>query len=150
MKHSGFSLIELVVAIGVISFAIVGTFGLVSVAIQTSKDSADDLALSLMTEAAVTMIRSAGYDQALSAFPTGNSTSFFFDRDGNLSVENTGLPSTNAKPDSIFGCTISIQTTTPNLPKEMMLLQLRFTWPLTAPDANRQARSVLMSLGNHE
>ena len=57
-QSSAFSLVEVVLAIGVVSFAVLSTFGLLSVATDTNKRARDDQAAARLVENEFQRIRS--------------------------------------------------------------------------------------------
>jgi len=145
-----FSLIEVVIAVGIFAFAVVAIFGLMSVGLRSGRESANDLALGLMTQTVSSVLRVQGFSSNLNnaAYGSANTTpNFYFNLDGDLARDASGVPSTTASTN-YYGCAVarssaSFQTT------NAMLLRLVFTWPMQAPPANRQTRVVLTSMVNN-
>lgn len=75
-RHRGFSLVEVTLAIGIFSFALVGVVGLLASALQSSSETQRDSALASAVGTANVVIRSSD--------PTISSLTLHFDRAGNL------------------------------------------------------------------
>lgn len=118
----GFSLVEVVVALGVIAFAIIAIIGLLSMALRIGREANEDTLLPLMAGRIANDLRSARFQDLTSNFPDG--TQFFFD--------SQGLESTNAS-EQIYQCELRWSTNPPS-PGNDLSLRLRrailsFTWP---------------------
>ncbi len=151
-----FSLVEVVIALGLVSFALLSLVGLLLTGLRTSRESGEDTSLAFCTETAQDLLRAAGFSNALNkaAYAPGEATpDFYFDSLGGLQTDTNGVPLTNANSESLYGCTVTrrapapapLQTTT-----NFQIYQLKFVWPLAAPAANRQERIVPVSLANYE
>ncbi|MEI8045486.1 MAG: hypothetical protein WCL11_29020 [Verrucomicrobiota bacterium] len=149
--ESAFSLVEVVIAIGLVSFALLSLIGLLTVGLKSSRESAEDTILSLCTGTAQALVRTNGFSGA-STNPSLNDANpdFFFDADGILLTDTNGAPLT-IQSNAVYGCLVTrgapalSQATT-----NMLIYQLKFVWPLAAPAANRQQRIVPASLANYE
>lgn len=64
-QRGGFSLIEVVIAIGVASFAIVAILGLLSVSFATEKASADDTEMAIAATSLLNELRNRPFDDML-------------------------------------------------------------------------------------
>ncbi len=115
---AAFSLVEVVIAIAVVSFALIGLIALFAVGLTTNKNSADETALGAMAWQVMDPLRGAtNYAQAQSL-----ATDYFFTSQGQL---------TNAK--AYYTCTVSLVSQTA-LPLEAnnatnLGVTLVFTWP---------------------
>jgi uncharacterized protein (TIGR02598 family) len=79
MKCAGqraFSLIEVVLAIGILAFAITAMMGLLTVAMQSDKASSSDTAIAAMSRQVFNSLKAMPY----ASLPTG--TNYYFDADG--------------------------------------------------------------------
>src|SRR5271155_1091560 len=56
---AGFSLVEVVLAIGIIAFALVSIISLMSLGLQSSKSSTDDTNIALMTQSVISLLRTS-------------------------------------------------------------------------------------------
>ena len=155
-KKSAFSLIEVVLALALISFALLSMVGLLSTGLKSSRESGEDTSLAFCTETAQEILRSKGFLNALTqaAYATNDTIpDFYFDSAGCLQCDTNGLVLTASNSESLYGCTVTrvlpavppVQTTT-----NLLMLQLKFSWPLAAPATNRYQRIVPMSLANYE
>ena len=100
---SGFSLIEVVIALGVLSFAIIPIVGLIGTSLQTYRGSIHEtVSRQIMTQLAANA-QQARLDD-LVANPTAT---FYFDYEG--------LPVTSGDPDRIYTATVT------NLPDSSLL-----------------------------
>lgn len=146
---SGFSLIEIALALGIFAFAIVAILGLLAVSMNSDKGAAVDSTLSQMTGTAISYLRSQGYTavHTNAAFIATDTTSdFFFDSSGQLAVAVTGAPLTTAQLDSMYGCTVTRKVTTS---ANMDYLNLEFRWPVSAPTNRQETRTINASIANY-
>lgn len=148
----GFTLVEVVMALAIFSFAIIALFGLMSAGLRNSRESGADLALGLMTQTAISTLHSEGFTavEQNSAYGNSNAPDLYFDADGKLIVNAAGQPVTAQPADGLYACTV-LRSTPANLSTtNAILLRLEFAWPLSAPVANRQKKTILTSLAKHE
>lgn len=149
-----FSLVEVVIAIGLVSFALLALVGLLVTGLKSSRESGEDTSLAFCTETTQALLRAEGFAEVstTTAYAPGDSTpDFFFDSSGNLQADSAGVPLDIQNADSLYGCIVTrsaplqSQATT-----NLLVCQLKFTWPLAAPATNRQQRIVPASLANYE
>lgn len=151
-RQRGFSLVEVVIAIGIIAFAIVAIFGLMSAGLRNGQESASDLALGMMTQSVSANLRMAGYQAVLSNaayLPSNTNANFYFNLDGDMALDGAGAPSTAPLSNSYYLCSVARRTITTLPTTNIVFLRLVFSWPLQAPVANQQKRVILTSLGNN-
>lgn len=171
--RKAFSLIEVVVAIGIVAFALVSIISLMSLGLQSSKDSTDDTNVALMTQTVISDLRTLGYSNvtsitgASSSSPPNTTLAFFFDasgapsHDGAGNVIWSGTASTtgtnnvgSAVPVPVYMCTVTNKTPSPSaqpvpFPPNFIWLRLDFSWPFVAPAANQQHKYVYTSLAQY-
>lgn len=110
-----FSLTEVVIALGIVTFTLVAILGLMGVGINASRQSSDDTVLAAMTSYVLGELRGSG----------AMSNSFFFDQGG--------APLGNGT-NAIYRCEAA-----PSAPEISGLstnfrkVRLVFTWPASAP-----------------
>jgi Tfp pilus assembly protein PilV len=75
-RCGGFSLVELVIAIGIVSFALISIIGLVSVTVTTHANSSSDAVFSIMTETALQEVRN--YNTAANSLYSGATSPYSF------------------------------------------------------------------------
>ncbi len=83
IRSGGFSLIEIVLALGIISFALVSILGLLAGALSTSRDASDDRIAASMTTRLLSELRSSATFQ-------NATTNYYFDVDGQLLTSEDG------------------------------------------------------------
>lgn len=150
----GFSLIEIVVALGVISFALVGIMGLFPAAMKSALESQRETRATLIAQQIYSDLRSGtGTNAPLTINSTGGSRVW---TNLNLSTPSTtqiyysdsGNPvGTSETPSSLFLVTISVAPDTPagNLSR----VQSDIETPVAAP-ANARSRYTFVTLMNHQ
>lgn len=149
-----FSLVEVVIAVGLVSFALLALVGLLTVGLKSSRESAEDTILSLCTETTQALVRAEGFSQvsANAAYAPGDTTpDFFFDSGGIVQTDSAGAPLRAQNTNSLYGCLVTRSAPALSQPTTNLLVyQLKFVWPLAAPAANRQQRVVPAGLANYE
>lgn len=146
-----FTLVEIVIAIGIMSFAILAIISLFSVGLQSSRESSEDTHLALMTlyvnawsrSQVFTNLATASNNISADPLPT-----FFFNAAGEVARNANGEPVPTAAVDSHYACTITWQTS--SVSTNLIFLQYRFDWPLAAPATGRQRRVIVTGRANGE
>ncbi len=151
-RPNGFSLVEVVIALGISSFAIVAIVGLIATGLSTSKDSADDTSLAMMAQMVNAALRPQSYVQIVQAtnFASGEGTpDLYFDAGGELLRKADGTPATVPDATAFFACTVT-RAVPPVVPAttNFTCLQYRFDWPWDAPAANRKEKILFSSVSN--
>ena len=154
-RPEGFSLVEVVIATGIVSVVIITIIGLLTVGLRNSRESAEDTNLALMTQTISSLVRTRSFSNVYSStdFSESNTDAdYFFDANGTLVRDATGAPASNASADSHFACTITRRTPSlaPVSSSNCIYLQYRFTWPLSAQATNRRDKVGFTSLANYE
>lgn len=119
-EPAGFSLVEVVLALGIVSFALVALLGLFSVGLGASKRSGEDTEVANMSAQIVSTLRNRN-----SAYPT--TATFYFDTFG----RQTNLSNTNI---GYYQCVLTT-TTSPAISSDSASLvqaKMTFTWPCNA------------------
>ncbi len=148
--HRAFSLVEVVMAIGIFSFAVVAIFGLMSVGLRGGRESANDLALGLMSQTVSSMLRQQGFssNSSNSEYAPGNTKpDFYFNLDGDLSRDTNGMPTVVNPATNYYACTVERRSPA-SFSTNALVLRLTFSWPMQAPETNRQNRVVLTTVPN--
>ena len=154
MRHLGFSLVEVVLALGLICCALLPMVGLLSIGFTTNRESTEDMNLTLSAETALSILRFEGFSSVATntAYQPGDTTpDFYFDANGRLIVDANGLPATTPDSTAHYACFVTRQT--PALDQattHLLYLQLKFTWPWPVPTANRPNRIVIGSLAKYD
>jgi uncharacterized protein (TIGR02598 family) len=141
-RKQAFSLIEIVLALGIISFALVAMLGLVGVSLNSGREATSDTDLSSMQAQVVAEL------QAKSFSTLTNTTVYYFNIDGKLiptSVE------ANTPGGALYRCqTTAIPLTTVAPATKYLNLKLDFTWPVGALPANQNKKTFLKGMGNYD
>jgi len=145
-----FSLIEVVIALGVITFAITAITGLLSVALKSSRASTDETLVASFAGHIMSDLRRRQFDAAWNSLQAGSNV--FFDASGRpLNDVGTMLsPETARSQGAVYQCAIS---TVPDTNKtattgaeNLRLVTLDFTWPVgsVAPPNRRIIHASLV------
>lgn len=81
-RTASFSLVEVVIALGIVSFALISILGVMSLTVVAHRDAANDTVLTMMTEAAMQEVRNQGFS-GLSAY----SGYIYFDQYGQITAD---------------------------------------------------------------
>lgn len=101
IRRFAFSLVEVVLALGIVSFALVAILGLLTVGLDSSRESIDDTAVSLLGQDSYNRVRTDVaklYNQSSSG-STSFTRSYYYDRDGRYVCDST---TTGTPPASLF------------------------------------------------
>jgi uncharacterized protein (TIGR02598 family) len=144
-ENRGFSLVEVVLALGVASIALVTIIGLLGVAVNTSGSAGHDTLLVAMTNEVLNDLRAAEFDGLWKALPraekkpTPAATSVAW-ADSTYYFSNEGALVDAAKAAdfaTMYQCVVKktpdpTSQLTPTSPYNLVKLQLTFTWPVSA------------------
>jgi uncharacterized protein (TIGR02598 family) len=156
-RDKGFSLIEVVLALGVISFAIVAIFGLLPTGLQTSHSSQDETRAAHLAEAILSSMASQAQTQFnsvklqtndASTIPVFNlsstgtaSTSVYADNDGKLSANSAG---------AIYAITVATNGSPTNFDAGYAnQVTLTVGWPANAAAANQTKRDFVRIISKY-
>jgi len=153
-RAGGFSLIEVVIAIGIFSFAAVAMIGLLAVSLTSEEASSSDTAMATMTQTAMSSLRGDTFSQ----LTTANGTAMYFDVRGTRLVDSVGndLTLTTAKAaGAIYQCTIATASVQPvnssNTASATVLMSvvLNFSWPVIAATPSNH-KTICTCLADYE
>ena len=133
-KRRAFSLVEIVLALGIISFGCVAIFGLLSVTATVNRRSSDETAIATMSRQVISSIKQQEFS-TVQASLVGATTNLFFDQSGTL------LPSSES---ALYQCAVtgladaSTTSSFSNGQTQVNLIKFRlvFTWPLDGSASN--------------
>ena len=119
---AAFTLIEVVIAVGLVAFVLTAILGLVAIAANETKNADLKARLAWITEQVTSEYQSQRFSNALASLPT------------NRTLDYEGMPVPTNSPSVYFFCDVSNVTptnaTNPNYPpKYIALLQVRTRWP---------------------
>lgn len=147
LAASGFSLVEVVIALGIVSFAVVAVVGMLPMGLKTAKDSMFDTDATLAAQRLFSeMLAGSGVNRAVS---TGATDSATVPLDGNSAIAILGFTSDgkpmlkastlDANPAVDFFARISVSTNT-GVPR-LTQVQVDVSRPAAAPPAGRSTNS---------
>ena len=144
----GFSLAEVVVALGVISFAIVAILGVLPSGLQTSKSSQDETRAAQIARSILAGIASQAptqFDNIQLAFSENSSAQFNLgsSETKTLYADNDGKIITDTN-----GATFKVDVTTNSAPTgfdsgNANQITVRVIWPANAPPASQSSRNYV-------
>lgn len=146
-RLSAFSLVEVTLALGIISFSLLAIFGLLTTGLRLSHTASEQTAsVGILSAAAAdlratpkTVSTSVQFGIALPATPGGNSTTTLY-------FDSTGQSSTGLNGSSRYRLVV---TFVPNAgTSSATLATLRLTWPAAAAptNANTEASEIFIAL----
>jgi uncharacterized protein (TIGR02598 family) len=150
----GFTLVEVVLALGVVSFALVAILGVFPIGLQTGHDAQDETRAAQIAQAIfATMLAQAPTRYSAIQIPIDASNSLplnlsqtntpatpqmYADNDGKFTVSKNG---------AIYAITITTSTTPPGIGSADAGLAsqviISISWPAAAPAANRTQRNFV-------
>jgi Tfp pilus assembly protein PilV len=147
-RGRAFSLTEIVIALGIFSFAIISILGLLLSVTKSNAGAATDTVLAQMAGNTMTQLRSKDFAFVHSHAAYGDATpDFYFDVAGKMARDPAGNPATTPDGDSIFGCVV---TRSGSSSSNMDFLVLDFRWPISAPSASQQSRKLTSSMAKYD
>ncbi len=123
--RQAFTLVEVALALFLLSFCLVILLGLFNVGLTSERRSADDTTLAAIVMQAANTLRT----QNLSA---GYTTNFYFDNSGQLLTNSVG---------ALYHCSVTTanlpasQAPLPSVDNNLLIATLQFTWPASLANA---------------
>jgi uncharacterized protein (TIGR02598 family) len=134
--HRAFSLVEVVIALGIAAFALAAVIGLCSVALNTNRESADDTRIALMARAVISDLERQGFEKARQSIET--TPDLYFDREGRA------VPS---RKEAAYRCALTARpdtaTTGADGTVHLVAVSLTFTWPAQTPTSTKKLHASL-------
>lgn len=146
-KKNAFSLVEVLLAIGLVSFAAIAILSLFSVGLRSSRESSEDTVIALMTRQVHAWSRTQDFTQMTDS-PSSGATTFFFSSEGIMERTSDGASASGETSDSLYACMVFVRPS--GVSTNLLHLQYRFEWPLSAPQETRQQRTIVASLANED
>jgi len=133
-KAAAFSLVELVLALGVAAFCLIAVFGLMPVGMQTNRNATSQTAATSIMAAIVADLRTTP-----AAATTSPQFAITFGNDKTLYFDASGQASTSLGPDSRYQLNIRWNSA----PTGLNYADLKVTWPASVdPATTRPSGSV--------
>ncbi len=141
-RHGAFTLVEIALALAVISFALLALLGLISVSLQASKNANHDTQIALASEYALSLLTSQPYATLAGASATTN----YFDYQGAPTTQSS------VTDPAVFNCIIQTSTTNmapfswANGNTNLIAVELTFTWPGQTNTTGNNAKTIWTSI----
>lgn len=128
----GFSLVEVVLAIGILSFAILALIGLFSVGMAADQDAAEDTAFASMVSQVMGHVRNEAR-RGMAGLPAD----YQFD----ISMQSVAA----SDPEAFYDCRLAYSNVTgfPEVSPHLKMAVLTFTWPASVPAASRPNTNII-------
>ncbi len=130
---------EVVIALGVISFAIIGILSILTTALHEGREASDDTMLVAMVNRMITELRATPFSE-LSNGNNGYYKVYYFDSDG--------LP-VSSKDTALYGCTVVLAAPDAETKKvtgdNYKLVQLQFASPVQAANPPKRILNATVS-----
>ena len=147
-----FSLIEVTITIGIVVFALMSIFSLISVSMNSSAEASTDTALALATKTICADLSRQTY-RAVLASPklySGTSPSYYFDYDGRDITTGT-----TPVAQRVYSCSVKLATPplaiyTPETTGTGNLLYFRLNFQRVAGASGQWSRSVVTSIAKYD
>jgi uncharacterized protein (TIGR02598 family) len=143
-RPGAFTLVEVVIAVGLVAFVLTAILGLVAIAANETKNADLKARLTWITEQVTSEFQSQRFSSALASVPT------------NLAWDYSGTSVATNSPDAYFLCDVSNVTptnpTNANYPiNYIALLQVRIRWPYSPSATNfASTNASVISLFNYQ
>lgn len=149
-RSSGFSLVEVVVAVGIFAVAIVGVIGLLAPTTQSISNVSDSDSASRVITAIQSGLQQGGYNTVKNALNAGSATKFYATKSGDKVGDAAVFSAASLKDqDKFFEFTLQRNTTLSPVGNDDTAGFLAFTivlkWPAFAPTANGDGAAVVDS-----
>ena len=160
-RDSGFSLVEITLALGIVAVALVTTMGLLGTGLNSQRLSAEDTTLAAMSEQVLGELRAADFDtlwdkvpgiatsKTKPAKPTAvpELTTYYFSQEGRRVEAKSDLAfyecAVTKKPDPSRQ-SVDPVTQVPGLGRHnLLMLELKFSAPVSVPSAQRPSQRSL-------
>jgi uncharacterized protein (TIGR02598 family) len=144
-RRKAFTLVEIAIALAVVSFALLALLGLISVSLQSSRNASQDTEIALASEYALSTLTTNTYANLATTPPTTN----YFDFQGAPTAQS------GAAGPAAFACVV--QTSTNMAPfawaaangvsnTNFIAVKLTFTWPGQTNTSGNNAKVIWTSI----
>jgi uncharacterized protein (TIGR02598 family) len=145
---SGFALVEIAIAIGIMAFALVAILSLLSVGLKAGRDATDDTVITTMATAVIGQLRATNRSVAQLTALNGTATNYYFDSSGGGWTTND-FGASNAS--SLYECKVEFTNSFSNTTasSNVILARLMFAWPVQAAPSNRSTKIIHATLTSY-
>jgi len=137
MKRGAFSLVEVAIALGLLSFVLLSIIGLLGVGLNSSRSAHLDTIQASIARQALSAVRTADFD-------TFSSGTYWFTLNGARLTNSI---------DAYFECQVTADEAA-DAPEDarphLRILQMEFVHPVAAPPQSRTTNTVQTSLARHD
>jgi uncharacterized protein (TIGR02598 family) len=142
-SSAAFTLIEVVIAVGLVAFVLTAILGLVAIAANETKNADLKARLTWITEQVTSEYQSQRFSNVLASLPT------------NSTLDYEGMPVATNSPSAFFRCDMSNVTpadsTNEKYANYRALLQVSIRWPYSPSSTNFASTNVsVISLFNYQ
>jgi uncharacterized protein (TIGR02598 family) len=153
--HTGFSLVEVVIALGIVSFAVLAIVGMMPVALKSAQESMRETDATLIAQRIFAELKTgSGANRTLTISPNGipHPLALSANSTNNLAFTQDGMPqaflaSTNSPQDAFYDFYAQISVFTNTGITNLSRVQIDIAAPAAAPAANRTTNSFTTLIG---
>ena len=147
--HTGFSLVEVVIALGIVSFAVLAIVGMLPMALKSAQESMRETDATLIAQRIFAELKTgSGANRTLTISPNGipHALALSANSTNNLAFTQDGMPqaflsSTNSPQDAFYDFYAQISVLTNTGIANLSRVQIDIAAPAAAPAANRTTNS---------
>jgi uncharacterized protein (TIGR02598 family) len=153
--HTGFSLVEVVIALGIVSFAVLAIVGMMPMALKSAQESMRETDATLIAQRIFAELKTgSGANRTLTISPNGipHPLALSANSTNNLAFTQDGMPqaflaSTNSPQDAFYDFYAQISVFTNTGITNLSRVQIDIAAPAAAPAANRTTNSFTTLIG---
>jgi uncharacterized protein (TIGR02598 family) len=153
--HTGFSLVEVVIALGIVSFAVLAIVGMMPMALKSAQESMRETDATLIAQRIFAELKTgSGANRTLTISPNGipHPLALSANSTNNLAFTQDGMPqaflaSTNSPQDAFYDFYAQISVLTDTGVDNLSRVQIDIAAPAAAPAANRTTNSFTTLIG---
>lgn len=152
---TGFSLVEVVIALGIVSFAVLAIVGMLPMALKSAQESMRETDATLIAQRIFAELKTgSGANRTLTISPDGipHALALSANSTNNLAFTQDGMPqafflSTNSPQDALYDFYAQISVLTNTGVANLSRVQIDIAAPAAAPAANRTTNSFTTLIG---
>ena len=152
---TGFSLVEVVIALGIVSFAVLAIVGMMPMALKSAQESMRETDATLIAQRIFAELKTgSGANRTLTISPNGipHALALSANSTNNLAFTQDGMPqailaSTNSPQDAFYDFYAQISVLTNTGVANLSRVQIDIAAPAAAPAANRTTNSFTTLIG---
>jgi len=126
-----FALVEIVIAMGVVTFTLVAILGMLSVGMRSSRESTEDTLVANMATTVLNNLRATNQFTNFSDAASLQVPDIFFDAMGRWNISDAGVVG-GSNSQSLYRCKVNFVTNDTPGGENLAMVNLEFTWPVQA------------------